>query len=321
MQGYCPNCDCERELRREARSETYTVRKDAVSVEGEVSICAVCGEHVLDPKRDDDLLRRVYAEYRGRHGLLGPEQIREKRGVYGLSQRALSRLLGWGPITIQRYEQGALQDEAHDVVLRQLDKADFVLSMLARNGHRLSEREREHIGSVAAGLTRPDGDGLGVRSLEDWVRVSPGRDDRETGFRDFSIERFAQLVLWLAESAPGLFKTKLAKLLWLCDFLHFRRHAVGITGLAYARLPHGPVPDGFSFWLLELERRHLVSLRPEEHGEFEGEIIEPPARVGGLSGAQLSDLSHREAVWRSRRNGDVIPYTEADRLDLLADVK
>jgi len=128
-------------------------------------------------------------------------------------------------------------------------------------------------------------------------------------------------LLWFAESTPGLFKTKLAKLLWLCDFLHFRRHAVGITGLAYARLPHGPVPDGFSFWLLELERRHLVSLRPEEHGEFEGEIIEPPARVGGLSGAQLSDLSHREAVWRSRRNGDVIPYTEADRLDLLADVK
>lgn len=52
-------------------------------------------------------------------------RLREK---YGLSQQQLARLLGWGRVTVQRYEKGALQDTAHDLLLRQLEDPQFTRS-------------------------------------------------------------------------------------------------------------------------------------------------------------------------------------------------
>ena len=47
---------------------------------------------------------------------------------------------------------------------------------------------------------------------------------------------------WFARECPGLFKTKLAKLLWLADFACFYQNLLSLTVLAYARAPHGLMP-------------------------------------------------------------------------------
>jgi len=44
--------------------------------------------------------------------MLSPYEIRELRKRYGLTQKELSLLLGWGSVTMSRYENGALQDVA-----------------------------------------------------------------------------------------------------------------------------------------------------------------------------------------------------------------
>ena len=50
-----------------------------------------------------------------------PERIREIRHKYGLGQKHFSRFLGWGEITIPRYESGSLQDMAHNEILLLID--------------------------------------------------------------------------------------------------------------------------------------------------------------------------------------------------------
>lgn len=67
-----------------------------------------CGETLSDPDRDDAVLRTARDLYRQKHGLLTSSNIARLRGRYGLSQRALARLLGWGEVTIQRYEKGVI---------------------------------------------------------------------------------------------------------------------------------------------------------------------------------------------------------------------
>ena len=126
MTVYCPHCDDDQTMHRELRMETFEVRGEPIEVRSEVLVCDYCGNTVSDPDLDEQTLKQAYNEYRRRHGLLLPQEIRELRQSYGLSQRALSRLLGWGEITIQRYENGALQDQAHEAVLRRL--ADPYLS-------------------------------------------------------------------------------------------------------------------------------------------------------------------------------------------------
>ncbi|MEW6046801.1 MAG: helix-turn-helix domain-containing protein [Bacillota bacterium] len=50
-------------------------------------------------------------------------RLREK---YGPSQQQLAKLLGWGRVTVQRYEKGSLQDIARDLLLRQLEDPQFI---------------------------------------------------------------------------------------------------------------------------------------------------------------------------------------------------
>ncbi|TAL25411.1 MAG: helix-turn-helix domain-containing protein, partial [Nitrospirae bacterium] len=59
-----------------------------------------------------------------RKGFLQPEEIKKIREQYGLSQRNFARLLGWGEITIHRYESGAIQDDVHNDVLALIKDVD-----------------------------------------------------------------------------------------------------------------------------------------------------------------------------------------------------
>lgn len=111
MLKHCPKCDVERECHVESRIESYPIRGEQIEIEANVLICSVCGEDIFDKKLDSVNLQKVYATYRAKHGLLSPDEIREIRERYGLSQRGMSRFLGWGEITLHRYESGGLPDQ------------------------------------------------------------------------------------------------------------------------------------------------------------------------------------------------------------------
>lgn len=62
-------------------------------------------------------LRRARNEYRKMCRLLLPDEIVSIRSKYGLSQVDLAKILGWGDITIARYETKAIQDQTYDNIL------------------------------------------------------------------------------------------------------------------------------------------------------------------------------------------------------------
>jgi len=117
MKGFCPNCEKETELDFIKAMEEVIVRSEAIPVNVEYYKCKECGSEFPDPKSTIDTLDIAYREYRQRHGMLQPEQIRELREKYGFTQQEMSNILGWGGATLSRYENGALQDEAHETIL------------------------------------------------------------------------------------------------------------------------------------------------------------------------------------------------------------
>lgn len=58
--------------------------------------------------------------YRKSMGLLSTDEIKQIRSKYGISQNDLCVVLGWGKKTITRYEGHAIQDKAHDSILRKI---------------------------------------------------------------------------------------------------------------------------------------------------------------------------------------------------------
>lgn len=127
---YCPKCAETREVRVEVRQEAFKVGEDLIPVQSKVAVCTVCGTDLVDPELENDNMLKVYTEYRKRHNLLMPEEIRALRERLGVSQEVLAEMLGWPRNAIKRYENGSLQDEARDKVLRKLNDPSFVADLL-----------------------------------------------------------------------------------------------------------------------------------------------------------------------------------------------
>jgi len=115
---YCPRCKDDVQTRIETRDEIFKVRGDPIAIQTTVAACPKCGEDLFDEALEGKNIAAAYDAYRRKHHLLTSGEIKELRERYGLSQRALAQLLGWGEVTVNRYENGALQNRAHDTVLR-----------------------------------------------------------------------------------------------------------------------------------------------------------------------------------------------------------
>ncbi|MBQ8537186.1 MAG: type II toxin-antitoxin system MqsA family antitoxin [Clostridia bacterium] len=142
---YCANCNCEVVEKITERPETYQVKGKEYTVNAQVPVCPHCNIDLWDPDAEDRILRQVYAMYREDTGLLSPEEIKEIREQYGLSQSSFARLLGFGEKTITRYENGALQDEVQNNLLLMMKKQANFQEIFEKNKGRLTEFERSRV--------------------------------------------------------------------------------------------------------------------------------------------------------------------------------
>ncbi len=125
------------------------------------------------------------------------------------------------------------------------------------------------------------------------------------------------------------------KLLFYADFIHYKTHGYGITGLTYRALQFGPVPEawgkiygslpgvnmeefvypsGQSGILLEIESS-------EDESSLSDQEIETAERVCDLfskaSAGEISDISHKEKAWiENHKHRSDISYQLAFNLNV-----
>lgn len=318
---FCYNCYEEREVEVVEREDKLEVRGEEIPVKGPVALCKSCGTNVRDPELEDQLMLQAYREYRKRHNLLQPEEIAAIREEYGLSQRALARLLGWGPITVQRYERGALQNLSHNREILALRDPSYVEKLLGDPACKLSSSEKDMLRNTLTKKENPDKQEVEV--IEKAIRAEPSEF---TGFRQPDLEKLAEMAVYFARNLrTPLFKVKLVKLLFYADFLHYAEQGVSISGFPYARLDMGPVPERFQSVLAWMElvgvgRIEEVPMEPH-NGEVlraldhpDNDVLSPSEirvlkrvveEIGDLSGGQLANLSHEEPAW-----GETSPWKQ-----------
>jgi len=172
----CPECMQMTEYDVVERPDTFEVRGEQITVDARVAVCRTCGEDIGLGELDDATFRAAYAIYRARHDLLSPEQIKAIRTKYGLGQKAFARLLGWGDVTLARYESGSLQSASHDQALRLAEDPDTVRKLMERNASRLSPTQlaelRSHLDQLSA-----DQEGILAREDASSYETGPSADD------------------------------------------------------------------------------------------------------------------------------------------------
>jgi len=328
----------EREIEYIQRDETFEVRGDTITVQSNVPCCTFCGAELLDVESGDETLRKVYAEYRKKHDLLSSEQIRVIRKKYGLSHRTLAKLLGWGPITTQRYERGALQDEAHDSILREMrDNPAFIFDQYRKNAARLSLDERYRLEKTLSAIMQANGAQLLIRAFETEESISYARSPVDHGRRAFDFGRLKEIVSIIASTVELLDGQKLGKLLWLIDFAGFALNGRALTGLAYLRRPNGPAPVRAHTVLALLEESRVIRIEFKDALEVirSQDPPSPPLSLeqderalpcvismlfGHMSGIELSKASHKEPIWEETEDGALLPYAKAGSVEMLRPV-
>lgn len=333
MIGFCPHCEKDRELSVVQKTIEYDIKGEKISINATLNKCATCNNEFIPPDEDNDPLEFAYREYRKRHGMLQPEEIRSFRTSLGLNQRELSGLLSWGGATLSRYETGGLQDDAHDTALRMAMNPESMLSLLEKKPSIVSPEKTRAIKDVLGRYCEEHV--LPFRSICE-SRLGLYEPDEYNGYRKFDIQKLFNSVLFLCLNSEVV-KTKLNKLLFYADFKHFKDYTVSITGARYAHLPYGPAPDGYPFILAALEEEEKsVVIEERSFGSFLGEVLVPrktpdvsvfaPSEMkilsmikeefGELTAKQLSDRSHKEKAFRVTKDGELIAYTLAEELSI-----
>ncbi len=310
------------------KSEVLNVRGEDIQTVSNVRVCK-CGNELFDESLDEENLIRVYNVYRTRRNILTPEEIREIRERYGLSQRALGKVLGWGDVTIHRYETGALPDSSHFKMLRLIEDPKIMKKLLLEAQFSIPRTTFQRVMEKIEALVGEREDEIFLDMLEH--RVQSSTVDIESGFKRFDLDKFINVVLFFAQKVPMLWMTKLNKLLFYSDFRYFKNFTTSLTGLKYRKLDYGPVPDNYEMLLGSLNNLKFIKLSPSCIGQYCGNIIIPlteydpnmftkeeleilnqvKEELGDDTSSTLSEVSHKEKAWTEAPYCGVISYEHA----------
>ncbi len=144
-QSFCPNCLKKTEVIHIQQKENVEVRGEYFEVMCDYMKCIECGSEFVQGTSDIDPLKEAYIKYRQKHNMMQPEEIKHLRKSYKLTQRQFATLLGFGKITLSRYERGSLQDEVHDRMLHMAEDPDNLLVLLNKSKTAFSSEEQENI--------------------------------------------------------------------------------------------------------------------------------------------------------------------------------
>lgn len=332
MKGICPICEAVRTLEYVDTIEEVVVRGEAVKVNAHYLKCTTCNEEFDDPESSYDQAEAAYREYRKCHGMLQPEEIRELRDKFSLTQVELAKLLGWGLVTISRYENGALQEPSHEKSLRLASDPRNLLKLVRETPNAFtSTKKRENLIRELQVIEE------GSHDFETLLEECYGsyRPNEYSGYKGFDLSRFMNAILYFCKN--GVFKTKLNKLLFYADFKHYKEYGLSITGAKYARLPHGPVPDKFDhYYAVLIHEDEALEVEEVCFDRFCGEelksakdadlsIFTPTEllvlsmvneKFGSMSAKEIRDFSHEEKGYVETSHTMLISYSYAGELHI-----
>jgi len=144
-------------------------------------------------------------------------------------------------------------------------------------------------------------------------------------FSQKSFKKFHNLVLqcikYGSDKDGKITKTKLAKLVYLCDFASYYKYLVPISGFEYRRLAQGPVPIEF-FDIIDTDesicaenkgKAVMISLAEEPDksvlSENEEKIVRSVCKKWKNANTQeIVDFAHKQLPWAMCKEREAIPY-------------
>jgi putative zinc finger/helix-turn-helix YgiT family protein len=317
--------------------EKYVIRGEEIYIDADRLVDATSNEPVFNEELDDRAVQLAFQQYRDAHDLVSADEVVELRHRFGLSQRDFAAMLGWSPTTVATYETGALPSKAKNNLLRALQTDPRLAETLyGENQGKMTPSGRQSFENNACNdSTTQQLQAAQSQIGEGITKLFVATNYTEfSGFTTFNLKKFLNAALFFINAVPELTKTKLNKLLFYADFKYFQNNAVSITGVPYARIDHGPVPDEYALLYGLMDAQALITSEETGYGQFSWDYfkaLKPAdqsvftqaeldvlqqviARFKDESAAGISEISHRETAWLNTPNSKQISYQHATNL-------
>jgi len=119
MKVYCPYCKKEVNYKVEKR-EVKEFKGIDIDTFEQVAMCNECNNDLYVNNLENENNKRIYEAYREKTDIIKPQDIIELRERYSISQRELTVILGFGKMTINRYERGGIPTKSQSDYIKLL---------------------------------------------------------------------------------------------------------------------------------------------------------------------------------------------------------
>ena len=337
MKVYCPYCKKEVEYKIEKR-ELKEFRGTQVNTFENVAICNECNQDLYVNKIEDENNERIYKIYREKANIIKAEDIVKLREKYDISQRELTAILGFGKMTINRYERGGLPTKSQsDYIKLLIENEDRFIEKVkeAYENNNITEKTYKKI--VAEGQE----ESISKKRVQENIRrylkeVLNRKPDIYNGYKSLDLEKVENIISYIASKVKNLTITSLNKYLWYIDMLSFNKRAVAITGLTYQNQKFGPtivykkydelslLDDKYQREDIETENGNTTKIISNENfnldkiSNSEKEIIDTIIKLlKNKKVTDISEMSHREDGWKKTKRLEKISFEYAMNLNII----
>ena len=337
MKVYCPYCKEEVEYKIERR-ELKEFRGIKVNTFENVAICNECNQDLYVNKIEDENNERIYKIYREKANIIKAEDIVKLREKYDISQRELTAILGFGKMTINRYERGGLPTKSQsDYIKLLIENEDRFIEKVkeAYENNNITEKTYKKI------VSEGQEENISKKRVQENIRrylkeVLNRKPDIYNGYKSLDLEKVENIISYIASKVKNLTITSLNKYLWYIDMLSFNKRAVAITGLTYQNQKFGPtivykkydelslLDDKYQREDIETENGNTTKIISNENfnldkiNDSEKEIIDTIIKLlKNKKVTDISEMSHREDGWKKTKRFEQISFEYAMNLNII----
>lgn len=337
MRVYCPYCKKEVEYKIEKR-DVKEFRGIEINTYENVAVCKECHQDLYVNEIEEKNNERIYELYREKANIIKPQDIVDLRKKYDISQRELTAILGFGKMTINRYERGGVPTKSQSDYIKLLIDNDnkFVekVKEAYKNGN-INDKTYEKIVStnLENEIGKNDIQDMYRRVINNSLRLKPNIFN---GYKTFDLELVENIISYISSKVNNLTITSLNKYLWFIDIVSFNQRGVSITGLTYQKQQYGPtIIDQRYKEISLLDDKYIRNDYEDENGtktiitsnknfdlsklkDSEIEIINKIIKLlKNKNVTDISNMSHEEEGWKKTKKFDEISFEYAMNLNII----
>lgn len=328
----CPFCGENKETYLSTQKANIEIKGQSIEYKENIYICKSCGEEFETGELTDLNLINARDEYRKKNNLLTSFQIAAIRKKYNLSQADFSLSLGWGEITVTRYETKQIQDSTYDMVLRMVQINPFILLQLLEKSKNNFTEERYKI--IQQNIRSSIKESTIQETYMDKLKnnyIIYNEPTEENGYTILDVKKLNNIVGIILSKEKCMYKVQLMKTLWYVDYLNYEKMGRSVTGLVYEKKRLGALPVGNN------EIIYLPAVNAEEEyysngnmgyrltvskdfiptkisNDLEKIIEDVVKKFANKTAKEIVDYMHKEESYLRTNQNEVIPFSNEYKL-------